>query len=91
MCAQRVEERLRGREFELARLALFQRTDHVVLLGGAELHERLVIAFAAISIELGETAPIEILLIRVSARKREIDVVDDDNVVPLRSGEGSAA
>jgi hypothetical protein len=27
MGAQRVEERLRGREFELARLALFQRAD----------------------------------------------------------------
>src|SRR5215469_1725747 len=59
MGAQSVEERLRGRECELARLALFQRADHFVLLGGAELHERLVVGFAAISVELGEAAPVE--------------------------------
>src|SRR3954470_12287948 len=63
MGAQRIEESARvwpGKAFGLAR---FQRGDDGILLHGREARKRRAVGLAAISIELRQAMPIELLLI----------------------------
>jgi hypothetical protein len=84
MRAHGVEERLRGGPSEIARLALLQGGDDLVLLRGAARRERFAMGFTAIAIERGEPAPIEILLAGISAGQRKIDVIEHTGVAGAR-------
>src|SRR5215471_5502464 len=55
--AHGVEEGGRRGPGELARLALFERGDDLVLLRGGEIAERFFVSFAAVRVERGEPAP----------------------------------
>src|SRR5215470_691257 len=71
--AQRVEEGLLGRPAEARGLAAFDRADHLVLLRSRELDEALVaVGLAAMLVERGQPASIEILQVRIGAGEREI-------------------
>jgi hypothetical protein len=63
VCAHGVEEGGRRGPGELARLALFERGDDLVLLRGGETPEGFFVGFAAIGIERGEPAPVKVLQI----------------------------
>src|SRR6516225_1674822 len=82
--AKSVEELLRGRPRESSRLAFVECCNRLVLFGRVELHEGLLIGFAAVGVELSEPAPVEILKIGVSAREREIDIVENSSVACAR-------
>jgi hypothetical protein len=84
MSAHGVEKRLRGGIGESARLALFQRGDHFVLLGRTELDEGLVEGLEAIGIERGEAAAVEILLVGIGAGESEVDVVEHAGIARAR-------
>src|SRR5215472_6050813 len=76
MCTHGSEERLRARPSEAGRLAFLERRDHGVLLRRIELHKWRIVGGAAIIVERRKPAPIEILLIGIGPREREIDVIE---------------
>ncbi len=78
--AHGVEEQRRRRPGEPGRLVLLERRDHLVLLGGVELGECGIVGLAAVGIERGQTAPVEVLHVGIGAREREIDVVEHARV-----------
>ena len=51
---------------------------------GAELHERRLVGLLAIGFERVEPAPVEVLLVRIGAGEREIDVVEHAGVERAR-------
>src|SRR5262249_37194465 len=71
--AHGVEEGGRRGPGELARLALFERGDDLVLLHGGETREGFFVVLAAVRIEGGEPAPIKVLQVGVGARQCQID------------------
>src|SRR4029077_1600915 len=65
-------------------LAFFERGDHFVLPFRAKPHEWLLISGTAERLELRQAAPVEILQLGISARKREIDVIEHVSVARSR-------
>ena len=57
-------------------VAVFEGSDHFVLLFGTEANEWLFVSDAAVGLELGEAAAVEILQLGVSAGESEIDVIE---------------
>src|SRR6185436_8641456 len=57
-------------------LSLFERADGFVLLRFCELRKRLAIGLAAMRFERRKSMAIELLLVGVGTREREIDVIE---------------
>src|SRR5262245_45038057 len=73
--AQRVEKRLLRGPSEAGGLALYECGDNLVLPCHWKPAERLLMGLAAIGIERGKPAPVEILQVGVGPRQRVVDVV----------------
>ena len=75
--AQRGEEGLGRGPGEVVGPVLLQCRDDIILLGSGKLSEGLAVGQTAIRLERSEAASIKVLLIRIGACEREVDVITD--------------
>ena len=88
MRAQRGEEGLGRGPGEVVGPVLLQCRDDIILLGSGKLSEGLAVGHTAVRLERGEAASIKVLLIRIGAREREVDVIEHTRLGRARLARG---